>query len=115
MDPLKFNIDYKILQVHQASQLFSEGPGTFREQRQTTGNDGKISEIMKIVGIGTRMVEMGGESVHLKPTAMAQHMIGNGIISHESIDQQVSDDELARRLTHSTNRTTNTKIVARSG
>ena len=37
----------------------SEGPGTFREQRKTTVNDSKITEIMKIVGIGPRRLEMG--------------------------------------------------------
>ena len=36
-----------------------EGSGTFREQRQTTGNEPKMIEIMKIVGIGPRRLEMG--------------------------------------------------------
>jgi len=48
--------------VSQGSGTFralSEGPGTFREQRQTTGNDSKMTEIMKIVGNELRRLEMG--------------------------------------------------------
>ena len=37
----------------------SEGPGTFREQRQTTGNDSKMTKIMKIVENELIFVEMG--------------------------------------------------------
>ena len=40
-------------------QALSEGPGTFRKQRQTTGFDAKMTEIMKIVGNGLRRLEMG--------------------------------------------------------
>ena len=37
----------------------SEGSGTFRDQRQTTGIDAKMTEIMKIVENGLRRLEMG--------------------------------------------------------
>ena len=37
----------------------SQGPETFREQRQTTGNDSKMTKIMKIDETGLRRLEMG--------------------------------------------------------
>ena len=37
----------------------SEGSGTLREQRQTTGIDAKMTEIMKIVENGPIRLEMG--------------------------------------------------------
>ena len=40
-------------------RALSEGPETFRKQRQRTGNDTKMTEIMKINGNGLRMLEMG--------------------------------------------------------
>ena len=40
-------------------RALSEGPGTFPEQHQTTANDTKMTEIMKIDGNGLRRLEMG--------------------------------------------------------
>ena len=40
-------------------RALSEGPGTFREQHQTSGNDPKMTKIMKIDGNGLRRLEMG--------------------------------------------------------
>ena len=37
----------------------SEGPGSCREQRQTTGDDSKITEIKKIIENRLRWFEMG--------------------------------------------------------
>ena len=36
----------------------SEGPGTFRKQRQTIENDSKMMEIMKIIENGLILIEM---------------------------------------------------------
>ena len=43
----------------EACRALSEGPGTFREQRQTTGNDSKMTKIMKIIENEIRRLEMG--------------------------------------------------------
>ena len=40
-------------------RALSEGPGTFREKRQRTGNDTKMTEIMNIDGNGVRMLKTG--------------------------------------------------------